>query len=409
VRLKSVLAVFAIAVAPLCAQTRWVATWSSSASPQLTDEGQLQSARLIFENQTLRQVVHTSIGGSTVRVRLSNVYNSNAVAIGAAHIALRSSAQNIVADSDRVLTFAGRAAITLPPNASVLSDPLTLDVPAAGDLAISLFFPQKTWPGGIHYLALQTNYIGTGDQTGRATFTRAANISNWVFLAGVDVAADDGAGAILTLGDSITDGANSTADTNQRWPNFLATRLLAASGERMAVANAGISGNRVLHDAIISVRSGANALARLEHDVLSQPGARYLIVLEGINDIGQPGTTSADITETVTADEIINGLALIVARAHEMGLTVYGATLTPFAVATSVGYFSPEKEVKRKAVNQWIRTGGAFDAVIDFEAAVRDPANPDSMLPAFDSGDHLHPGNAGYKAMADAIDLSLFQ
>ena len=408
-RLKTVLPALLLAAAPLYAQTNWVATWSSAASPQLTDEAQLQSARLIFENQTFRQIVHTSIGGSTVRVRLSNAYNSNAVAIGAAHIALRASAQNIVADSDRVLTFGGRAAITLPPNASVLSDPVALDVPASGDLAISLFFPQKSWPGGIHYLALQTNYIGTGDQTGKAAFTRSANISNWVFLAGVDVAADGGTSAIVTLGDSITDGANSTADTNQRWPNALAARLLMSNGGQRAVVNAGISGNRVLHDAIVSVRSGANALARIEHDVLSQPGARYLIVLEGINDIGQPGTTSADITETVTADEIINGLDLIAARAHEMGLIVYGATLTPFAVATSAGYFSPEKEVQRKAVNQWIRTGGAFDGVIDFEAAVRDPANPDSMLPAYDSGDHLHPGNAGYKAMADSIDLSLFQ
>jgi lysophospholipase L1-like esterase len=308
----------------------------------------------------------------------------------------------------RVLTFAGRAALTIPPNSSVLSDPVALDVPAAGDLAISFSFPQTTWSGGIHYLALQTNYIGTGDQTGKAAFAPTATIANWAFLAGVDVAADEGTAAIVTLGDSITDGANSTSDTNQRWPNWLAARPLA-NGAQTAVVNAGISGNRVLHDAIGSVRSGANALSRLEHDVLSQPGARYLIVLEGINDVRQPGTTSADITEAVTADEIIGGLALIAARAHEMGLIVYGGTLTPFTPATSAGYFSPETELMRKAINQWIRTGGAFDAVIDFEAIVRDPANPDQMLPAYDSGDHLHPGNAGYKAMADGIDLSLFQ
>jgi lysophospholipase L1-like esterase len=370
----------------------------------------MRSARLIFTNQTFRQIVRTSIGGSTVRVRLSNLYNPNRVELGAAHLALRSGAgSGIAADSDRVLTFMGNKAITIPPNASVISDPVQLDVHAASDLAISLFFPNTGWAGGVHYLALQTNYIGTGDQTARPTFTQSSTIANWAFLAGVDVLAPTATSAVITLGDSITDGANSTADTNQRWPNALAARLLDRNGGRTAVVNAGISGNRVLHDAIVSVRSGSNALSRLEHDVLSQPGARYLIILEGINDIGQPGTASAAADEAVTAEELIAGLGLLVARAHEMGLLVYGATLTPFAVATSVNYFSPDKELKRKAINDWIRYSGTFDAVIDFEAAVRDPGNPDSMLAAYDSGDHLHPGNAGYKAMAESIDLSLFQ
>ncbi len=408
-RLRIIFLALLLVSGPLAGQTSWVSTWAAGPAPQLPDPSQMAAAHLIFNNQTLRQVVHTSIGSITVRVRLSNVYGQDPVEIGAAHIARQDSGSNIVPESDQILSFSGRRSVIIPPNAILISDPVALDVPPTGNLTISLFFPNPATGAGIHYLALSTQYIGNGDQTAARTFTRTTTISSWVFLAGVDVIAADTASAIVALGDSITDGANSTSNTNQRWPNFLAARLQAAGELGTAVLDAGISGNRVLHDAIVNVRDGASALARFDRDVFSHPGVKYLIILEGINDIGQPGTTSADISETVSAEDIIAGLQQMADRAHERGLKVFGATLTPFQPATSVGYFSPDKEVLRETVNAWIRTGVAFDAVIDFDRALQDPAHPNQMLPAYDSGDHLHPGNAGYQAMADSIDLSIFQ
>ena len=220
---------------------------------------------------------------------------------------------------------------------------------------------------------------------------------------------DPAAATIVTLGDSITDGANSTSSANHRWPDFLANRLLGAGIGNLGIANSGISGNRILHDALLSITAGVNAVDRFGRDVLEQPGAKYVIILLGINDIGQPGTTSAPQTDQVSAADVIAGLQQMADRGREMGLQVFGCTLTPFAVATSVGYYSTDKDAVRQTVNAWIRTGAAFDAVIDFDLAVRDPKNPLSYLPAYDSGDHLHPNDAGYQAMANAIDLTLFQ
>jgi lysophospholipase L1-like esterase len=226
----------------------------------------------------------------------------------------------------------------------------------------------------------------------------------------VDVTSSDPAAAtIVTLGDSITDGANSTSSANHRWPDFLAVRLQAAGIGNLGVANSGISGNRILHDALLSITAGVNAVDRFGRDVLEQPGAKYVIILLGINDIGQPGTTSAPATDAVSADDVIFGLQQMADRAHEMGLQVFGCTLTPFAVTTLVDYYSTDKDAVRQAVNAWIRSGVAFDAVIDFDLVIRDPNNPLSYLPAYDSGDHLHPNDAGYQAMANAIDLRLFQ
>jgi lysophospholipase L1-like esterase len=368
----------------------------------------MQEAKLLFDNQTLREIVHTSIGSDTVRVRLSNAYGKRAVEIGAAHIALRAKGAEIVAGSDRPLTFSGRTALSIPPNAVVLSDPVKLDVPAAGDLAVSIFLPKPTTGASIHYGAQQTSYIGRGDLTGAASFSEAETITSWVFLTGVDVLAPESASTAVAFGDSITDGARSTIDANSRWPDFLARRLLARrGGKEVAVLDAGIGGNRILHDASGNVRFGVSALARFDRDVLVQPGVKYVIVLEGINDLGHSGT-SAPLSETVSAEDIIAGLKQMIERAHEKGLKIFGATLTPFEGTVFPGYFTPEKEVKRKAVNEWIRTGRAFDGVIDFDRAVRDPDHPDRMLPAYDGGDHLHPGDTGYKAMGEAIDLSLF-
>jgi lysophospholipase L1-like esterase len=394
--------------APATAPAHWVATWGASPAPQLTDEAQMREAKLEFDNQTLREIVHTSVGSDTLRVRLSNAYGRETLVIGAAHVALRAKGAGIVDGSDRALTFSGRSTVSIPPNALVLSDPVKLNLPAAGDLAITIFIPKAAAGAGVHYSAQQTSYIGHGDLTGATAFPETDTVTSWVFLAGVDVLAPESAATLVAFGDSITDGARSTVDANHRWPDTLAVRLLARRGKEIGVLDAGIGGNRILHDPASNVRFGVNALARFDRDVLAQPGVGYVIVLEGINDLGHAGS-SAPESETVTVDDIIAGLKQLVERAHERGLKIYGATLTPFEGTVFEGYFTPAKEAARKAVNEWIRTGKAFDGVIDFDKAVRDPEHPDRMLPSYDGGDHLHPGDAGYKAMGEAIDLSLFR
>jgi lysophospholipase L1-like esterase len=291
----------------------------------------------------------------------------------------------------------------------VLSDPVKLEAPALSDVAISVFLPKPTTGGGIHYAAQQTSYIGQGDLTGSASFSEMATLPSWVFVTGLDVAAPESAATIVAFGDSITDGAHSTVDANHRWPNVLAERLAGQKGHKeFGVLNEGIGGNRILHDPAVDVRFGVNALARFTRDVLAQPGVRYVIVLEGINDIGHPGQ-SAPEGQNVTAEDLTTALKQMVERAHEKGIKVFGATLTPFKGTTIAGYYTPEKDTKRKAVNEWIRTSHVFDGVIDFDKATQDSADPDRMRAVYDGGDHLHPGDAGYKAMGEAIDLALFQ
>jgi lysophospholipase L1-like esterase len=389
--------------------TRWIGSWGASPSPQLAAPAQMLSNNLLFENQTIREIVHTSAGGSSIRVRLSNAYGRESVTIGAAHVALRDRDSSITASSDHALTFSGRPSTTIPPDATVLSDAVQLDIPALHDVVVSLYLPKAATGAGIHYSAQQTSYIGPGDQTTSASFQRTANITSWVFLTGLDVAARSNAATLVAFGDSITDGALSTVDANRRWPNILAERVAASHSEHeIGVLDEGIGGNRILHDASSEIQFGVNALARFDRDVLAQPNVQYVIVLEGINDIGHPGS-SAPNSQDVSAEEIIAGLTQMIDRAHEKGLKIFGGTLTPFEGTVYPGYFSPQKEIKRKAVNEWIRTSHAFDGVVDFDKAVRDPAHPDRMLPRYDGGDHLHPSDAGYKAMGDAIDLGLFQ
>jgi lysophospholipase L1-like esterase len=394
-------------VAPAAGPSHWVVTWGASPSPQLGSEAQMKTAKLDFDGQTIREIVRVSVGSDTVRVRLSNAYGKEALQIGSAHIALRDTGSSIVAASDHALTFSGRAGVTIPPNALVLSDPVKLKIPALSDVAISLFIPKAEAASGVHYAAQQTAYIGKGDLTGAATLSNPETITSWVFLTSVDVLAPNSSSAIAAFGDSITDGARSTVDANHRWPNFLANRLDGGRSEGIGVLDAGIGGNRILHDAYGNVEFGVNALARFDRDVLAQAGVKYVIVLEGINDIGHaPG--SAPASQEVSADDIIAGLKQLIARAHEKGLKIFGATLTPFEGTVYNGYFTPQKELKRKAVNQWIRTSHAFDGVIDFDKAVRDPNHPDRLLPKYDGGDHLHPSDAGYEAMGNAVPLSLF-
>jgi len=357
-----------------------------------------------FNNQTLRQIVHTSIGGNRARIALSNTFGTTPLTIAAADIALRDKEAAIVPQSARVLNFSGRPTITIPAGAMVYSDPVDLNIPPMGDLAIDLYLPGDTntpSPLTMHVGALQTSYVSqTGNHVGEFTVPVVATTASWFLISRVEAMAPESAGAIVTFGDSITEGARSTPDTNGRWPDLLAKRLMAQPGSvKPAVLNAGIGGNRVLTESVYNF--GVNALARFERDALDQAGVTYVIVMEAINDIG-----NGRQNPTPTAEDLIAGHKQLIDLAHTRGLKIYGATLTPFEAAN---YFTMEGEAKREAINQWNRTSRAYDAVIDFDLATRDPANPTRLLPLYDSGDHLHPNDAGYKAMGDAIDLSLFK
>ncbi len=388
----------------------WVGTWGTApAGPPLP------AALQTFNDQTVRLIVHTSIGGTQVRVRVSNEFGTTALRIGAARVALRQAGADIVPASDRVLTFSGLPAITVPPGAPILSDPVALDVPALSDLAVSLYLPGQASAETIHGSAFQTNDISLpGDFSGAAVLPVQRSITSWPFLTEVDVTGVGRRSAIVALGDSITDGAITTVDANRRWPDLLALRLQSSSAPwhsqhaRLGVVNRGIGGDRLLRDPGVQPLFGRSALERFDRDVVATTGVDYLIVLIGINDIGHPGTGSAPADPPVTAAELIAGYRQLIARAHATGIAIFGATLTPFEGTIFAGYYTPEKEAVRQAVNAWIRSSDEFDGVIDFERAVRDPAQPTRMLPAYDSGDHLHPNDLGMQAMANAIDLGLF-
>jgi lysophospholipase L1-like esterase len=341
-----------------------------------------------------------------VRIRLSNEMGTSPLVIGSVHIARPGQAPgSIDPATDHVLTFGGRSSITVPVGAPFLSDPVNLDVKSLDSLSISLYVPRATGPTAIHPVGLATAYISDGgDTTAAVTLPNPTTNTARFFISEVDVD-ETGAGTVVALGDSITNGTGSTIDANHRWPDVLAERLVAAHLS-LGVVDAGIGGNRILHD-LPRAEFGPAALARFDRDVLSVPGVRMVILLESINDIGLSGSASLS-EQAVTADDITAGMRQIVERAHAHGVRVLGATLTPFA-DTYPGYYSKEGEEKRQAVNRWIREGGAFDGVIDFDAAVRDPVHPDHIAPQFDVGDHLHPNDAGYRRMGEAVDLVLLR
>ena len=385
----------------------WIGTWTASPQPVWDADFPIPTGfpRTLW-NQTIRQIAAVSIGGKHVRVVLSNEYGTRPLVVGAAHVALSDTGAAIEAGSDRTLTFGGHASITIPPGAPAISDPVDLTVAPFGSLAVSLFLPEVTPTTTMHWEGVQTAYIAAGNKVSDADVKADSTTVSRLFLSEILVDEAPGARAIVTFGDSITDGNGSTVDANHRWPDLLARRLANAGGAPVAVLNEGISGAKVLSD-----RMGTNALARFDRDVLAQPHADTVVVMMGINDIGWPGCALAPRDTIPTADEVIDGYRQLIARAHTHNMRIIGATLTPFADSFKgspfEGYYTADKEKVRVAVNTWIRSSGAFDGVIDFDEVVKDPNRPTYILAAYDKGDHLHPQDDGYKAMAESIDLAL--
>ena len=384
----------------------WVATWATAESllrpqPPATPPAQPAPGSSGFKNQTVRMIARTSIGGNRIRIKVENAYNSAPLTIGAAHVALRAKDSAIVPGSDHAITFNGKPGCILSPGVERVSDPIDLKVAPLTDLAVSLYFPTETGPPTNHGTALHTTYISKeGDTTAQASMPDASTTAAYYYLSAIDVDAPATAAAIVTFGDSITDGTRSTVDTNHSWPALLAARLAKNKATSdIGVANEGISGNRVLYDG-----AGASALARFDRDVLSQSGVKWVMLLEGINDIGRVNAPTPS-PEAPTTEDLIAAYRQFIDRAHAHGIKVIGCTLTPYEGA---GYAREAGETIRAAVNDFIRKGGAFDGVVDFEAATRDSAEPRKIRAAFDPGDHLHPNDAGYEAMANAIDLTIF-
>jgi lysophospholipase L1-like esterase len=407
-RLPLLAATLALAAGPILAQTlpaqpHWVATWGTAPVADVNIH------HAFTMPTTLRQIVHVSLGGSTLRVVLTNELGVSSLNIDEAAVALPVPSPNpdgaIQPGSSVPLTFNGHPAITIPPGTIALSDPIPFTLEPLSDLAISLSIAGQEIPTLTeHGLSLETNYVASGDQVSATTLTNAATTDHWDFLKGVEVEAPRSPGnqaaTVVAFGDSITDGWHSTSGSNNTWPDLLADRFQANSTTRnLAVINEGIGGNRVLHDGW-----GPNALSRFDSDVLAPSGVKYVIILESINDIGHAADPVKPY-DIVSADDLITGISQLAARAHAHGIKVIGATLTPYMGA---GYSSPAGDKVREAVNQWIRTTHQLDGVVDFDKAARDPSNPSVFAPAADSGDHLHPGDAGFHAMTNAIDLSLF-
>ena len=385
----------------------WIATWTASPQPiwDASFPAPIDFPRKLW-NQTIRQVARVSIGGDQLRVVLSNEYGTKPLVIGEARVAHAAGGASIVLASGRALTFGGRTSITIPPGAPAVSDPVDLSVPPLGSLSISLFLPEISPTSTMHYDGRQTAHIVAGNKVGAANIVADVTTQSRLFLSGIWVDARPGARALVVFSDSIADGDGSTPDTNRRWPDTFAERLVQVGGTPMAVLNQGISGARMLSDGM-----GVNALARFDRDVLGQPGVDTVILMMGLNDIGWPGGVLAPPEAAPSAQDIVAGYRQLITRAHARNIRILGATLTPFENALIDGpfgyFYNPQKELERVAVNQWIRGSGEFDGVIDFDAVMRDPSRPSRLLPTYDQGDHLHMQDAGYRAMAECIDIEL--
>jgi lysophospholipase L1-like esterase len=390
------------------AQARWVNAWQGSPVPGGTIPGPAFNcpADTGADNQTVRNIVFLSTGGDRVRVRLTNAFGARPLRIGAASVAIAGTGAATVPGSGRPLRFAGGSSILIAAGGEALSDPVSLNVTALQRLDISVYLPAATGPATQHFFAQQDNYLASGNRVGTSSATGfTTKITCWMFADGVDVQPSQRvAGTVVTLGDSITDGFGSTTNANRRYPDDLARRLNGLHGRTLSVSNAGIGGNELLTfrtDQPFAQIFGPPAPARLPRDVLAQAGARSVILLEGINDIGADAAKAADL---IQVDQ------QIIAQAHAAGLRIYGATLVPFGGSNGQyggQYGTAAGERQRQLLNHWIRTSGAFDAVFDFDKAIRDPQHPDRMLPQYDSGDHLHPSDAGYQKMAATVNLAL--
>ncbi len=400
---------FARAAAPSATSARWVASWGAA---QQIPEPQNALTPDDLDHAVIRQLVHLSVGGSSVRIRVSNAFGVAPLRIDSVHVAraISSATSAIYPATDHAVLFAGQDSVMIPAGAEYISDPVDMAATPLSTLAITISIPDAPIQQTGHPGSRATTYIAHLVPTSAPEMPHAHTVEHWYFLAGVDVAASAqtasiAPASIIAFGDSITDGHAATTNGNDRWPDDLAARLQANPVTRsLGVVNVGIGGNHLLTDGL-----GPNALARFDRDVLARPGTKYLLVLEAINDLGalsrMPGATAEQHADLV--ERLIAAYQQLILRAHAAGLIVYGATLTPYVGSD---YYHPDaaSEADRTALNAWIRTPGHFDAVLDFDRAVRDPAHPDRMIPAFDSGDHLHPSPAGYKAIADSIPLDLF-
>ena len=376
----------------------WVGTWASS--PQVP-EPQNVPPDPGLKDGTLRQIVHVSLGGSKLRVRFSNAFGKEQLTLTSAHIAISAGSSAIQPQTDKALTFNGNPSVTIPGGALMVSDPLNFDLPALADVAVTIHVSDAPAAVTSHPGSRSTSYLQSGDLVSASELPKATTVDHWYILNGIDVSAVASAASIVTLGDSITDGAKSTTNKNGRWPDALARRLQQNKGTaQIGVLNEGIGGNRLLRDGL-----GPNALARFDRDVLAQSGVRWLIVLEGINDLGTRANARTRGEQAATLEQMIGAYEQIIVRAHAHNIKVYGATILPYEGAF---YFTPEGEADRQAINKWIRTSGKFDAVIDLEAVTRDRQHQTHLSEAADSGDHLHPADRGYQIMADSIDLKLF-
>ena len=371
------------AVSSMAATGSWTGTWSVSP----------QSGGASFRQQTLRQIVHTSIGGASARVEVSNAFGAAPLPIADVHVALRSSGSTITSGTDHPVTFGGQASATIPAGGLAISDPVAISVPALSDVAVSMYLPQSTGSSTFHQQGNVTNYIASGDVSGNASLPGAQTTGSYYFLTNLDVQNSAAQGAVVTLGASITDGVASGTDDNRRWPNDLAVRL-ANSGRTVGVLNQGISGNRLLVDG-----AGQSALNRFTRDVVSQPGVSWVIFSDDpLNDLGSTSPPP-------TSDQLIAGLKQLISVAHQNGIKFLCSTLTPYQGA---GYWTQQGETAREALNAFVRgSGSGCDGVVDQDAATHDPANPTRYLPAYDSGDHLHPNEAGLQAIANAVNLNL--
>ncbi|MFC5833735.1 SGNH/GDSL hydrolase family protein [Nonomuraea insulae] len=354
--------------------------------------------------QTVRMVARATVGGTAVRVALSNSFGHTPVRVDAAHIARHDSGAAIRAGSARKLTFGGRDAVVLPTGAQIHSDPIEYDVPAQTDLVVSLYIPDENVIPTTHEVGLRTAWLAPGDQAATRNLRDATGFQSYLWLTGVDVLAQPTAATIVAFGDSITDGAATTPDADMPWPSLLARRLAARQDlPPRAVINMGIAGNRVLRE---TDGFGAGALARFDRDVLARPGVRWVVLSEGGNDIAFGFMPGMPESERATAEDIIAGYRMLIGRAHLHGLRIIGCTLTQFGGSF---VFTEESERMRQDVNRWIRGSGEFDAVVDLDVATRDPAAPTRLRTEFDSGDNVHPNDAGNKAIAEAFDLDLFR